>query len=101
MPVKAFFAFVKQTAVNGDYTTNPFTLQNIAEELALYVNGESVPTRPMKMDVGKNKNYVTPFINLFEVVEKWNKDAGLQMNRNMFYQGFAVYAFSIAPQRSR
>ena len=64
---------MKKTAVNGDYTTNPFTLQNIAEELVLYVNGESAPTRQMKMDVGKNQNCVSPFINLFEVAEKWNK----------------------------
>ena len=97
LPTKAFFAFVKQTAVNSDYTTNPFTFLNIAEEMALYVNGESVPTRPLKMDVGKNKNIVTPFVNLFEVAEKWNKDAGLQINITMFDQGFAVYAFSIDP----
>ena len=101
LPTKAFFAFVKQTAVTCDYLTNPFTFLNIAEEMALYVNGESVPTRPMKMDVGKNKNMVTPFVNLFEVAEKWNKDAGLQISRAMFYQGFAVYAFSITPKRSR
>ena len=72
LPTKACFSFVKQTAVNGDYSTNPFTFLNIAEEMALYVNGVSVPTRPMKMDVGKNKNMVTPFVSLFEVAEKWN-----------------------------
>ena len=88
---------MKKTAVNGDYTTNPFTLQNIAEELVLYVNGESAPTRQMKMDVGKNQNCVSPFINLFEVAEKWNKDTGLMIQRNMFYRGFADYAFSIVP----
>ena len=88
---------MKQTAVNGDYTTNPFTFLNIAEEMGLYVNGESVPTRPMKMDVGKNRNIVTPFVNLFEVAEKWNKDAGLQINRTMFEQGYAIYAFNLAP----
>ena len=51
----------------------------------------------MKMDVGTNKNYVAPFVNLFKVAEKWNKDAGLQTDRQMFDQGYAVYAFSIAP----
>ena len=70
---------------------------NIANEIALYVNGESIPARPMKMDVGKNKNYVTPFVNLFEAAEKWNKDAGLQINRSRFDQGFAIYAFNLAP----
>ena len=48
----------------------------------------------MKMDVGTNKNYVTLFVNLFEVAEKWNKDAGLQIDRTMLDQGYAVYAFS-------
>ena len=97
LPTKAFFAFVKQSSVNGDYLKNPFAFLNIAEEMALYINGESVPSRPMKMDIGTNKNYVTPFVNLFETADKWNKDAGLQINRVMFDQGYAVYAFSIAP----
>ena len=70
---------------------------NIANEIALYVNGESIPARPMKMDVGANKNYVTPFVNLFEAAEKWNKDAGLQITRSRFEQGYAIYAFNLAP----
>ena len=97
LPTKAFFAFVKQTAMNGDYSKNPFNLLNLADEIALYVNGECIPARPMKMDVGANKNYVTPFVNLFEAAEKWNKDAGLQIKRNMFDQGYAIYAFNLAP----
>lgn len=97
LPTKAFFAFVKQSAVNGDYTKNPFNFLNLADEIALYVNGESIPARPMKMDVGVNQNFVTPFVNLFEAAEKWNKDAGLQINRMMFGQGYAIYAFNLAP----
>ncbi|XP_033758272.1 uncharacterized protein F54H12.2-like [Pecten maximus] len=69
LPTKVYFAFVKQTAVNGDYTKNPFKFLNLAQEIGLYVNGESIPARPIKMDVGDNRNYVTPFVNLFEVAE--------------------------------
>ena len=97
LPTKVFFAFVKQAAVNGSWKHNPFNFLNVAEEIALYINGESVPARPMKIDVGTNKNYVTPFVNLFEVAEKWNKDAGLQINRKMFDEGYAIYAFNLAP----
>ena len=97
LPTKAFFAFLKQSAVNGDYTKNPFNFLNLAEEIALYVNGESIPARPMKMDVGVNQNFVTPFVNLFEAAEKWNKDAGLQISRTLFDQGYAIYAFNLAP----
>ena len=42
LPTKAFFAFVKQNAVNGDNSKDPFNLLNIADEIALYVNGESI-----------------------------------------------------------
>jgi len=51
LPTRVFFAFVRQTAVNGDYTKNPFNFLNLADE--------------MKMDVGNNRNYVTHFVNLF------------------------------------
>ena len=94
---KVYFAFAKQAAMNGDYTKNPFNFLNLAEEVALYVNGESVPARPMKLDVGNNQNYVTAFVNLFEVAEKWNRDAGLMITRVNFGKGFAIFAFCLSP----
>ncbi|XP_061191087.1 uncharacterized protein F54H12.2-like [Saccostrea echinata] len=97
LPTKAYFAFISQAAVIGDYSKNIFNFQNLAEDIAVYVNGESIPARPMKVDIRANKNYVTPFVNLFEVAEKWNKDAGLKITRSMFDAGYAVYAFSLAP----
>ena len=97
LPTKAFFAFVKQSSVNGSNTKNPFNFLNIADEIGLYVNGETIPARPMKTDIGTNRNYVTAFVNLFEVAEKWNKDAGLQIDRDMFVEGYVIYAFNSAP----
>lgn len=61
---------MKQSAVNGDYTKIPFNFLNLADEIALSVNGECIPARPMKMDVGVNQNFVTPFVSLFEDAEK-------------------------------
>jgi len=49
------------------------------------------------MDLGSINNYITPFVNLFEVAEKWNKDDGLQITRSTFNQGCAIYAFDLAP----
>ncbi|XP_062597067.1 uncharacterized protein F54H12.2-like [Saccostrea cucullata] len=97
LPIKAVFCFVSQTAVNGDYQKNPFNFQNLAEEMALYVNGESLPARPMRMDVGVNKNYVSAYVNLFEASDKWNKDAGLKITRSSFASGYAIFAFNLAP----
>jgi hypothetical protein len=97
LPTKAIFCFLSQSAVNGSYVKNIFNFQNLVEDIALYVNGESIPGRPMKIDVGKNQNYVAPFVNLFDVTDKWNKDAGLQITRTMFGHGYAIYAFNLAP----
>lgn len=52
LPPKAYFAFISQAAVNGDYTKNIFNFQNLAEEIALYVNGEGIPARPIKLMSG-------------------------------------------------
>ncbi|XP_033728984.1 uncharacterized protein F54H12.2-like [Pecten maximus] len=90
MPTKAVFAFVKQAAVNGDYTKNPFNFVNLAQEVTLYVNGESMPARPMKMDIGDNRNNVTPFCSLFDVAGKWNQNEGLMINRDTFTMGHAI-----------
>lgn len=49
----------------------------------------------MKIDVGYNKNCVILFINLFEVVEKWNNDFGFNIMCKMFSEGYIVYVFSI------
>lgn len=49
----------------------------------------------MKIVVGDNKNCVILFINLFEVVEKWNKDFRFNIMCKMFSEGYIVYVFSI------
>ncbi|KHF23990.1 hypothetical protein [Solemya velum gill symbiont] len=97
LPQKVFFVFVEQSAVNGNYTKNPFNFQNIADGMGLYVNGESVPARPMQMDLSINKNYVTPYVNLIETCDRWNKDEGFAISRDMFDKGCAIYGFNLAP----
>ncbi|OOZ35807.1 hypothetical protein, partial [Solemya elarraichensis gill symbiont] len=97
LPQKVFFVFVDQSAVNGNYSKNPFNFQHIADGMALYVNGESVPARPMQMDLSANKNFVTPYVNLMETCDRWNKDEGFAITRLMFDSGYAIYGFDLAP----
>ena len=74
-PSRMYVTFVSQAAVNGSYTENPFNFQHFnLSEIVLYVNGEPHPVRPMKLDFGDNRSYVTPLCNLYQSSERWYKD---------------------------
>ena len=97
-PSKMYVAFVKQAAVNGSYTANPFNFAHFnLSEIVATVNGEPVPVRPLRMDYGDNKNYVTALCNLYQSSEKWYKDEGLVIDRDKFANGYAIYAFDLVP----
>ncbi len=49
-------------------------------DVGLFVNGEGVPTRPLKLDFGTNRKFVTAYLNLFEACEKINRDTGLNIS---------------------
>lgn len=97
-PSKMYVAFVKQSGVNGSYTSNPFNFHHFnLSEIVVTVNGEPVPVRPLKLDYGDNKNYVTALCNLYQASEKWYKEEGLIIDRDSFSKGYAIYAFDLVP----
>lgn len=97
-PSKVFVTFVKQSAVNGSYTDNPFNFEHFdLSEIVLYVNGEPTPVRPMKLDFGDNRNFVTPLCNLYQSSERWLKDESHIIDRERFAEGYAIYAFDLVP----
>lgn len=70
-PSKMYVAFVKQSGVNGSYSSNPFNFHHFnLSEIVVTVNGEPIPVRPLKLDYGDNKNYVTALCNLYQASEK-------------------------------
>jgi hypothetical protein len=52
----------------------------INKQSIFYVNGETTPIRPMKLDFGDNKNYVT-LCNMYQSSERWFKDESLIIDR--------------------
>ncbi|KAK3108945.1 hypothetical protein FSP39_019467 [Pinctada imbricata] len=97
-PSKMYVTFVKQAAVNGNFENNPYNFEHFdLSEIVLSINGEPLPIRPLKLDFGNNNNYVTPLCNLYQAVEKWQRDESLIIDREKFGNGFAIYAFDIDP----
>ncbi|CAC5402771.1 unnamed protein product [Mytilus coruscus] len=98
-PSTLVLGLISQESGNGTYGTNPFFFNHYnATDVGLYVNGESVPARPLKLDFGDNRQYATAYTNLFEVCEKLNKDVGLTITREDFGKGYTLYAFPLDPK---
>jgi len=98
LPSKVVFGLVSQKAANGDYTTNPFNFQHFnMSEVNLKVNGVDIYGSPLKLDFGDSRNYTTAYVRLFDICEKWNKDAGLNISLENFGQGDTLIGFSLEP----
>ncbi|XP_061170583.1 uncharacterized protein F54H12.2-like [Saccostrea echinata] len=97
VPDRIVVGLVDQKAVNGDYTTNPFNFEHFGvTDVGIYVNGESVPGRPLKTDFTTG-HYSSAYARLFEASEKWNQDAGLIITRDNFGSGYSLFVFTIDP----
>ncbi|KAK3105954.1 hypothetical protein FSP39_009422 [Pinctada imbricata] len=98
IPDRLVVGMVKQKSVNGDYTTNPFNFEHFKiTDISLSINGESVPGRPLQMDFGDKRNYISAYVRLFESCGKWNKDTGLYISRDDFGNGYTFFAFNNTP----
>ncbi|XP_052695988.1 uncharacterized protein F54H12.2-like [Crassostrea angulata] len=97
VPDRIVVALVDQKAGNGNYSANPFNFEHMGvTDVGIYVNGESVPGRPLKTDFSAGQ-YVAAYTRLFEASEKWNTDAGLDISRDNFGNGYSLFVFTIDP----
>ncbi len=97
-PNTLVIGLISQDSGNGSYGTNPFCFNHYsATDVGIYVNGESIPGRPLKLDFGDNRQYATAYMNLFEASERLNKDCGLAITRDDFGKGYSLFAFTLNP----
>lgn len=97
-PSLVVVGLIPQKSGNGAYDSNPLNFKHYtATDVGLFVNGESVPARPLKLDFGNDRKYATAYLNLFEACEKINSDCGLNISRADFGTGYTLYAFPLDP----
>ena len=94
-PKRMFVGLVDHEAKNGDLTKDPFNFAHFdLKSIGLDVGGFPVPTKPLTMDYDNNM-FTRAFYNLGKVAQKdkCNFDHGL--SRDMFANGYALYAFDL------
>ena len=90
-PNTVVIALISAEAMNGSYTKNPFNFAMYdLSNIALYVNGESLPAQPLSISKGQ---YISAYNNLFEGRESIGSD----ITSSDFDDGYALYKFTLEP----
>ena len=96
-PKRMFVAFVDHQAKNGDLEKDPFNFAHFnLQSIVLDVDGFPIPSKPIKTDFSSNV-YTKAFFNLGRVAQKSKCDFDHGLSREMFANGYAIYAFDLTP----
>ena len=98
VPKSFVFGLVDSAAFNGYYTKNPYNFKHLnVSSIAVTVNGEDMPFKPLQLSYGNNPKYAEAYITLFSSRGKMYYDVGNDISREEFPDGYAIYAFDLTP----
>lgn len=96
-------AFVRSAAISGDYKSNPFHFLNCdIRSICLYADGVPVWGNPLKTNFNNlnGESFMRVYANMFLTNGMWNKDAGLDINREDFARTSCIFTFQLEPKFS-
>ena len=97
LPKRVVLCCIDNDAYNGAYNKNPFHAKhNILNFLALYVDGQQVPAKPLQPRFGQS-DFVRSYCNMFAGTGKMFQDEGNDVTRDDFGQGYSLFAFDLTP----
>lgn len=97
MPKLIIVGFVRNDSFNGVYARNPFNFQNLnITNLALYREGESIPSRPLTPDFANNL-YYREYMSLIQALELFNKADDVDITPDEFKNGYSLFGFNLTP----
>ncbi|XP_069035265.1 uncharacterized protein F54H12.2-like [Lepisosteus oculatus] len=97
LPKVVILGFVDNAAFSGSFTQNPFNFKHYnVNFLALYADGEQIPTKPLQPDF-QNGHCVREYFNLVETAGKRLKDKPVLVDREEYARGYTLFAFNLSP----
>ena len=95
VPKTFVFGMIDNAAFNGEYEKNPYNFKTYTTSfLGITVNGEEVPFKPYTT---ANPRYIQAYLSMFSGTAKLSYDAGNEVSRDDFKNGFALYAADLTP----
>ena len=98
-PKTFVFGMVDSAAFNGAYRKNPYNFRTYTTSfLGVTVNGKAVPFRPLQVSyAAANLRYIEAYLTMFSGTGKLFYNAGNDISRNDFRNGYALYAADLTP----
>ena len=97
LPNRIFIAMSDNESHTGSYKKNPFNFKHFdLSSIAVYVNGESLPAGPMKLNFASNQ-YLQAYRSIFTTSGKINRDEGFNINRGEYPKGYTLLGFDLSP----
>ena len=95
MPSRLVIAFVDNDALNGSFAKNPFNFKNYSlTTLQVDKDGQKSNVRPIETNF-EARNYIQAYQSLFWGTNKMFCDEDLDIKREDFPDGYAIYAFDL------
>jgi hypothetical protein len=102
-PSRLVFGLVSSEAFNGQYSKNPFEFKHYdVTDVAVVVNGETVPGRPMKLTFADTaRDSISGYLGLFEGTGRSGTDFGNGLTPSDFAKGYTLFAYNLDPDLKR
>ena len=100
LPNLIMLAMVSDASMAGGYQQNPFNFQHFGlNHLALYVNGDMVPRRPLQPDFPSGQ-YLRCYNAMLEALAIQFTNQSIPISRNEYGNGYTFFIFDITPDKS-
>ena len=99
-PNRCVIGFVDSTATTGDFTLNPYNFQHFnLTQIGLFVDSVPVGGNVLKLNFNatNGRTIIPAYNSMFEIADKWMRDADNQIDRTDYAGGYALYCFEIEP----
>jgi len=106
LPMRIAYGFVTTEAFNGSYQKNPFNFVHCnLIQTAVYVNGKCYPLIPFTPDYSEadgcgGGNWFREFQNMSDMMGVGYGNAGFDIHRRDFPNGYCIYIYDLTPNRS-
>lgn len=98
VPSKAFVTFVSNSNFNGQYSSSPYHFgHHNVTQLKLSVDGHSqTALKTLEMNYAAQQ-WIEAYISMFTGTGKYKRDESIDIDRNDYAGGYAIYGFDLSP----